>query len=238
LGKKPLIGITPGFMKDKNKLYIPKGYMDGVISAGGLAMLLPLSREDGILEEAMDRCDGFLLSGGADIDAKYFGEVNFRYNGEISPFRDYLEIFLAKRAVEQGKAVLGICRGVQVLNVALGGTLYQDIYSQIKDRELLKHSQDAPDWYPIHDIHVEKGSKVWKWFEKESIGVNSFHHQAVKEPGKGLKITAWSEDGIVEAVEHEGSTFAVGVQWHPELMYQENAEFLKIFEALVKAAYM
>jgi len=236
LKKMPLIGITPGFMSDKNKLCIGKGYVDGVNKAGGLAMLLPLSTDEGILGEIIEKFDGFLLSGGPDLDGKYFGEVNYVFTGEISPYRDFMEIYIAKKAVEYGKAVFGICRGIQVLNAALGGTLFQDIQSQIKDRELVKHFQQAPDWYPIHEVRIEKGSILWKCFGKEYLGVNSFHHQAVKDPGKGLQITSRSSDGIIEAVEHESHIFAVGVQWHPELMWQENAEALKLFKAFVEAA--
>ena len=236
MGKRPLIGITPGFARDKNRIYIAKGYVEGVNKAGGLAALLPLTIEKEVLEEAADRCDGFLLSGGPDIDGKFYGEPNYRFNGEINPERDRMEIDIAKYAIDSGKPVFGICRGIQVLNAALGGSLYQDIYSQIRDRDLLKHSQEAPEWYPVHDVAVEKASRLWDCYGKENMGVNSFHHQAVKLPGKGLKPVAWSPDGIIEAVEHESHIFAVGVQWHPELVWQEDAEVLKLFQAFVAAA--
>ncbi len=186
-----------------------------------------------MLEEALDRFDGFLLAGGADIDARCYGEENLSFNGGISPYRDALELKLAGAAVERGKPLLAICRGVQVLNVALGGTLYQDIRSQIKDRELLKHWQEAPEWYPVHDVALERDTRLWSCFRKESLGVNSYHHQAVKAVGRGLRITAVSGDGIIEALEHESRRFVVGVQWHPEQMWRENREFLKLFETFV-----
>lgn len=210
--------------------------MEGVNAAGGIAVLLPLDMGREMLEEVLDRFDGFLLSGGPDIDARYFGEENLKFGGKISPYRDAAEIKLARAAVELGKPLLAICRGLQVLNVALEGTLYQDIHSQLKDRELLKHWQEAPDWYPAHDVKLEKDTKLRSCFRKESLGVNSYHHQAVKAVGKGLGITAVSSDGIIEALEHESHRFAVGVQWHPEMMWREDREYLKLFEALINSS--
>lgn len=236
MGKRPIIGITPGFTDEKSRIVIPKGYVDGVNKAGGLGILLPYTADEAILDEAMQVCDGFLLSGGPDVDAKYYGEPNYHFNGTINPVRDRMEIYISGKAVAGGKPVLGICRGVQVLNVALGGSLYQDVYSQIKDRDLLRHSQDAPSWYPVHNVNIAEDSKLYGIFGKDSLRVNSYHHQAVKTPGKGLKPVAWSTDGIIEAVEHVSHIFAVGVQWHPELMWQEEEEVLKLFEALVEAA--
>jgi putative glutamine amidotransferase len=235
LGTRPLIGITPGYAADRDRLYTARGYVEGVNSAGGFAVLLPLLIEPEMFDEVLDRFDGFLLSGGADIDARYYGEENLKSNGEISPYRDQYEIKLAGAAVECGKSVLAICRGIQVLNAALGGTLYQDIHTQIKDRALLKHWQEAPDWYPVHDVRLEKDTLLESCFRAECVNVNSFHHQAVKDVGKGLKVTAASSDGIIEALEHESSRFIVGVQWHPELMWKENREFLKLFKAFVGA---
>lgn len=235
MAARPLIGITPGYAGDRDRIYTARGYVEGVNNAGGLAVLLPLELENEMLEEVLDRFDGFLLAGGADIDARYFGEENRKFNGEISPHRDALEIKLAKAVIERDKPLLAICRGVQILNVALGGTLYQDIHFQIKERELLKHWQEAPDWYPVHDVKLSRDTKLRSFFRKESLGVNSFHHQAVKDAGKGLKITAASSDGIIEALEHESHRFAVGVQWHPELMWREDREHLKLFEAFVRA---
>jgi len=233
---KPLIGITPWYDYDKRLTYIKDGYIEGIDKAGGLPVLLPLSVDEELLEEITARFDGFLLSGGADIDAVYYGEHNRPYNGEISPYRDRMEIYIARRAVELNKPLFGICRGIQVMNVALGGTLYQDIFSQVKDCELLKHSQSAPKWYPTHSINIERGSKVSTAFEGDTANVNSFHHQAVKDVAPCLKVTSWAADGIVESIEHKDHIFAVGVQWHPELMWQKDPVHLRLFEAFVAAA--
>lgn len=234
--KRPLIGITPNFLSDKNAISSNAGYVDGVVKAGGLPVLLPLTVDDLLIDDIIGRCDGFLLSGGNDMDAKHFNEPNYNYNGEINPSRDTFELATAGKAIASGKPVLGICRGCQVLNVAMGGSLYQDIHSQIKDRELLKHSQLAPEWYPVHEISVARESRIWHCYKQDIMRVNSFHHQAVKSPGKGLKAVAWSPDGIIEAIEYEGDEFAVGVQWHPERMWQEDVNVLKLFEAFVEAS--
>ena len=236
MGKRPIIGITPGFLRDKNKLSLGRGYADGVNKAGGLAVILPLVMEDDMLDRIMETVDGILFSGGPDIDARYFKEENLKYGGEISPERDSFELLLAKKAIEQGKAILGICRGMQLLNVALGGTLHQDIYIGHSLGEILKHWQEAPEWYPVHDVRISEGSRLHDIYSSGTLGVNSFHHQAVNEPGSGLSIVARSSDGIIEAVEGSDDHFITAVQWHPELMWQEDPLHLRLFEAFVAAA--
>lgn len=233
MGKRPIIGITPGFMRDKNNLCLGQGYVEGVNKAGGLAVILPLLLEGDMVDRVLETVDGVLFSGGSDIDARHFGEENLKCGGEISPQRDRCELILAKRAIEQRKAVLGICRGMQLLNVALGGTLHQDIHIP---EEVLKHWQEAPGWYPVHDVIVYESSKLYKIYKTDTLGVNSFHHQAIKEAGRGLSIAARSSDGIIEAVEGLDDYFLAAVQWHPELMWQEDPLQLRLFEAFVTAA--
>lgn len=230
---KPLIGVTPWYDYNSNEIYIKPGYCEGIIQAGGLPVLLPLSPDKQLFEDLFERVSGILLSGGPDVDAKHFREFNMPYNEKISPYRDAMELYLAQRAIAEGKPVFGICRGMQVMNVAVGGSLYQDIGSQIKDRAVLKHSQEAPKWYPTHAISIKEGSRVRQAHGEESIEVNSFHHQAVKDAAVGFEITALSPDGVIEAIEYKGHPFAVGVQWHPELMWKEDRTFLKLFEDFV-----
>lgn len=232
--KRPLIGITPGYKTDGERLFLKDGYYNAILEAGGLPAVIPPAQDEGLLEDYILRLDGFLLSGGPDIDARHFNEPNLPFGGEISPLRDRAELYLARRAVELDKPILGICRGIQVLNVAWGGSIYQDIYQQAGTRRVIRHSQAAPVWYPFHELDIEKGSRVWNSFEKESIYVNSFHHQAVKETAEGFRATSWSADGLVEAIEHESKRFAVGVQWHPELMWQRDRIYLGIFRLLVE----
>ena len=231
---RPLIGVTPWYDYEKSLTYIKRGYLEGVLKAGGLPLLLPAKAEDEVLSEFIERCDGFLLSGGPDVDAKYYGEENLPFNEEISPYRDHMEIFIAKKALECNKPIFGICRGIQILNVAMGGTLYQDINSQMKNT--IKHSQEAPKWYPTHGICIEKGSRVWESFKSDRARVNSFHHQDVKDVAPGFFITSKASDGVIESIEHGNHRFAVGVQWHPELMWQEDITYLRLFEDFIKAA--
>lgn len=234
--QKPVIGITPGYDDGNKMLFVKDGYYQGIVKAGGLPMVLPLTGDQNVLDELFEICAGFLFCGGPDIDARYYGEDNMPYNGEISPYRDDMEIYLVKKAVTLEKPLFGICRGIQVMNTAMGGTLYQDIPSQVKDRDVLKHSQSAPKWYPTHEVHIKKGSKVWDSFGKEQAAVNSFHHQAVKDIAPGFAATSSASDGIVESIEHENHRFAVGVQWHPELMWEKDEVYLALFREFVKQA--
>lgn len=235
---RPLIGITPWYDYDKKITYIREGYCEGVSKAGGTGMLISATQNAAELDEIIKSCRGFLISGGPDIDAALYGEINLPVNEDISPYRDFLEIYIIRKAIELNKPIFGICRGIQIMNVAMGGTLYQDIHSQIQDRELAKHSQTAPKWYPTHKINIEEGSKIYGIFGMNFIGVNSFHHQAVKDVAPGFTVSSRSEDGIIESIEYNQHIFAVGVQWHPELMWQENSSFLGLFEEFVRCCGM
>ncbi|MDN5332451.1 MAG: putative glutamine amidotransferase [Tepidanaerobacteraceae bacterium] len=232
---KPLIAITCSFVADK--IFLNRGYYEAVEKAGGIPLGVPPLKDKGALTNLLDRVDGLLLSGGPDIDPRYFGEHPRPGLGEVNPLRDEAEIFLCREAVKRRKPVLGICRGIQLMNVALGGTVYQDIGSEIENS--LKHRQEAPRWYASHDVSVSKDSLLYKIMEYELVPVNSFHHQAVKNVADFLRPVAFSPDGVVEAVEGaSGEFFLLGVQWHPEEMWREYPLQLKLFEALVDAARM
>lgn len=234
--RKPIIGITPGYDYDKKMLYVKKGYFEGINEAGGLAVILPVTESKELIREISEMCDGILVTGGPDIDARHFGENNHEFNGEISPVRDIIELNVIRDAFSMNKPILAICRGIQVLNVAFGGTLYQDIKEQYKSDYVIKHSQSAPKWYPTHDVLIEKGSKLMEIFETGTLGVNSFHHQSIKDAANDFIVSGRSPDGIIEAIEHKNKSFIIGVQWHPELMWRKNPEFLKLFKELVRYA--
>lgn len=233
--RRPLIGVTSGFDYEKNLVTINSGYLSAINASGGLGVALPAGMDEVIVDSLFERIDGILLSGGPDVDAKYWGEENLTFGGEISPLRDQCEIYIAREAVKRNMPLLGICRGAQLLNIALGGTIYQDIHSQIIDRIVIKHSQSAPKWYGTHDVFIDKESKIYQIYKRDSISVNSFHHQAVKEVAPGFKITCKSSDGIIEAIEHKENRFTLGVQWHPEVMWEKDNLQLKIFEHFIKS---
>jgi putative glutamine amidotransferase len=181
--------------------------------------------------------DGLLLSGGSDLDPGYYGEEAVPELGVTLPERDAFEIALVGMALRRGMPVFGICRGMQVLNVALGGTLYQDLPSQW-ERDLLKHRQDTPKWQPTHEVSVEDGSYIAEVMDRELVKVNSYHHQGIKDLAEGLVVTGRSSDGVIEAVEAGdiSERWLLGVQWHAEAMRGAGPQQESLFEAHVSAA--
>jgi putative glutamine amidotransferase len=225
----PIIGVTSSYDWDRNNYILPASYIESIIICGGLPILLPPTTTKNS-EEVIALLDGIMLTGGVDVDPSQYGEPPIPKLGKIDPIRDGYELYLTREAIEHQKPLLAICRGIQVLNVALGGTLYQDVYTQVDGS--FKHSQMAPRYYPTHKVKILKDSKLFEIFGKNEIGVNSFHHQAIKTLGKGLTANAWSEDGLIEGVENQGENFVLGVQWHPERMIK--GEMVKIFQAFVE----
>jgi putative glutamine amidotransferase len=178
--------------------------------------------------------DGLVLSGGSDVDPHYFGEEPHPKIGNITPERDKTEFLLTKAMLKRNKPILAICRGIQILNVAAGGKLYQDIASQYEG-ELIQHSQKAPRSYLAHSVQVTPGSLLAKSAGSESFRVNTFHHQAVSTVAPGFEVTAVASDGIIEGIESADYHFALGVQWHPESSYDEDIISRNIFAAFIKA---
>lgn len=227
----PRIGITCGIDYAAQRIQVNADYVRAVQAAGGIPVLLPPVPGDPAA--ILAGVDGLLLTGGVDVDPVLFGEEPLRQNGEIQPDRDASEIPLCRLALETGVPVLGICRGHQVLAVAAGGSLYQDLPAQVP--ECLKHSQQAPRWHPTHALRIERHSRLGAMFGPE-LRVNSFHHQAVKGVPPGFAETARAPDGVNEAIEHPSHPFAIGVQWHPEAMWDREYNYNALFRALVEAA--
>jgi len=205
-----------------------------VEKGGGVPLLLPLSRDERIIEKYVDIIDGLLLSGGGDVDpALYEEEPHWELEG-VSPERDRFEIALIRKMLARKGVILGICRGIQVLNTALGGTLYQDLRTQCGDT--FQHRQDTPRKHPAHTVKIQEGSRLYSVIGNTVIRVNSLHHQAVKGVADGLKAVCWAGDGVIEGVEAPELPFVIGVQWHPEAMWQEHEHASSLFRAFVRAA--
>lgn len=230
--KSPLIGVSAS---ENSPAAAPSTYIKSIRKAGGVPVVIPMTTEKEQLEKILATVDGILMTGGEDIDPlKYYGEEPLRAQGEIVPYRDEFDCMLIKMAVEKGLPLLGICRGEQLLNVVFGGTLYQDIPSQAKD-SYVKHRQQAPSSYGTHSISIEKGSILNKVLGTERAVVNSFHHQAVKDPAPGFKVIARAADGIIEGIQMNEKVF--GLQFHPEgFVANGDDTFLPIFQYFVEKA--
>ncbi|MBR2002102.1 MAG: gamma-glutamyl-gamma-aminobutyrate hydrolase family protein, partial [Firmicutes bacterium] len=186
------------------------------------------------MEEMMSRLDGFLITGGPDIDPRLYGEEVVIESGILTPNRDHTEMSVLKKAIAMNKPVLGICRGIQIINVAMGGTLYQDLASQ--HPEDCDHTMPKPAIKPYHDVDIMKDTPLYQWIGQEVLGVNTLHHQAVKDLAEGLKVQAISKGGdLVESFWAPEMKFYCGVQWHPEFLFQKYPEHKAIFQAFVDA---
>lgn len=230
---KPIIGITPDVEKD-DKHFLRNDYMQAIIRAGGLPFIIPIGDEADIVQ-VVGLLDGLLLTGGNDINPLLFNEEPHTHLGEVSPSRDLFELELARQMLKADKPILGICRGLQLLNVAVGGTLYQDLHQQ-NEGPMLQHLQKSPTTHPSHFVQLEKGSLLAEIVGSERIQVNSFHHQALKDVPAVFKVSGSASDGIIEAVESVDEKFVLGVQWHPELLATKgDAVSLRIFDRFVGA---
>jgi putative glutamine amidotransferase len=230
----PLIGITCGHQwSDPERFYVNGPYIHGITAAGGIPILVPyLDRAK--LEQILDRIDALLVPGGIDVDAKHYNQDLHPKSGIINPWWDELDITMIRGALARNLPILAICRGCQVLNVACGGSLIQDIESFVS--QPIKHQQQAPKWYPTHAVSIEQGSLLAQIFGTEVVRVNSFHHQAVEQAAPGLRVTARASDGVIEAIESTKHSFVIGVQWHPELMTSHDAKMQSLFDHFTAAA--
>lgn len=226
--KKPLIGIVPLVDTARESYWMLPGYMQGVEQAGGVPVMLPLTDDAEALRQLAATCDGFLLPGGQDVSPALYGAAASPQCGETSPARDAMEKQLLGMVLAADKPVLGICRGIQVMNVVLGGTLYQDI----KPFEHVPHNDH---WAKVHTVTVRRGTLLSRLLGQDTVLVNSQHHQAADRIAPELEIAALSEDGIVEALEKPDAHFCLGVQWHPEWLSDADPVQQGLFGAFVEA---
>ena len=231
---KPVIGVMPLWDETKKSIWMLPEYLGGIIQAGGVPMIFPLSDHEEELKILSDMCDGFLFTGGQDVSPEIYNEKPLGKSVSCCRIRDRMETIILKEAMKNDKPLLGICRGIQLINAELGGTLYQDIPTQYPSST--EHHQRAPYDVPVHTVNIVKDSPLYSVLKTECLPVNSYHHQAVKAVAPDLEVMAISEDGLTEALYRPKSRFLWAVQWHPEFSYKKDVNSSRIFKAFVDAA--
>jgi putative glutamine amidotransferase len=233
--RRPVIGLAPLWDEEKDSLWMLPGYMDGIEQAGGLPVMLPLSTDKLMLEQICRSVDGLLFTGGQDVCPGLYGEEKSTCCGTICDKRDDMESLLFSISVmSMDKPAFGICRGIQLFNVLLGGTLYQDLPAQYKGMPQLCHRQKPPYGMPDHRVTIGTGSPLHALLGTDTMAVNSCHHQGIRELSQELVCMAVAEDGLIEAVYVPCRRFVWAVQWHPEYsLHDENSRLL--FEAFINA---
>ena len=234
----PLIGVSTSITVGENpeRAYVNSAYLRAIEQAGGIPVLLPPQLGTAARETLWRRLDGLVLTGGGDIEPARFGDAPHAATALVSPERDAHEMELVERALRDEVPLFGICRGLQVLNVALGGSLHQHIADAVGGA--VQHVQAEPRHIATHPVKVlAEGTRLGRILGVPELAVNSFHHQAVKTPGRGLREVAWAPDQVIEALEHEDQRrFVLAVQWHPEDLVEQDAAARALFGAVVEAA--
>lgn len=233
---KPLIGILSNITshnEDKilgiERIFTSKTYVNAVEKSGGVPLIIPVNTDKENIKRQIQVVDGVIISGGVDVNPILYNEEPIKELGYINPDIDEFDIIAIKTAIELNKPILGICRGLQVINVSLGGSLYQDIsYAN----SFVKHFQDTKSYIATHQIEIDKDSILYEVLGEKAF-VNSYHHQSIKDLGEGLEIIAYSKDGIVEAVQSNSSNFILGVQWHPEMMADYDKKMMDLFKLFI-----
>lgn len=235
---EPLIGVSTSITVGEypERAYVNSAYLRAIEQAGGIPVLLPPQLSAAARETLWRRLDGLVLTGGGDIEPRRFGQAPHPKTALVSEDRDALELDLVDRALRDDVPLFGICRGLQVINVALGGSLQQHIPDAVGDT--VQHSQTEKRHVTTHPVKLlAEGTRLGRILATSELAVNSFHHQALGTLGRGLREVAWAPDQVIEAVEHEDQRrFVVAVQWHPEDLVEHDAAARALFSAVVEAA--
>lgn len=231
---RPVIGIIPLYDEEKQSYWMLPGYMQALEACLSIPVMLPLTQDKTELLYFIRECDGLLLPGGQDVEPALYGEARSEQCSPTCPARDTMEGILLDAAIRLDKPVLGICRGLQFLNTHTGGTLYQDLASEHPTG--ISHRMTPPYDRVAHQVTIERESPLYEIIGSKEYGVNSCHHQAIRDLSPILAPAATSEDGLIEATWMPGKHFMLGVQWHPEFSYSSDPAAMRLFEAFVKAA--
>lgn len=232
---KPIIGLTPSHDTQTNDINMRPTYLNAVKAAGGIPLVLPLEIEKSDLQDLVNLLDGFLFTGGPDIHPFLFGEETHSDCSNVSTKRDSLELMLLPMVMEQKKPILAVCRGIQLVNIGLGGTIYQDIPSQYPKDFPIAHKQPFYYTIPSHTVTITPQTKLAEICRQPSIKVNSMHHQAVKDVAPGCIVSGVGPDGLIEAIEMPEYPFFIGVQWHPEYLCEQDQAAANLFSQFIKA---
>jgi putative glutamine amidotransferase len=238
-GTSPLIGITADVAgasaqvsnrTNDTTLFLPQRYLAAIERAGAIPVVLSSNRTKSTVRQLLSLLDGLVLSGGNfDIHPRYYGERPIKELGEVKSARTDFELAITDQALQQDLPILGICGGAQAINVALGGSLYQDITTQLSDAGAGEHSSKNPSGG--HSIHIESGTRLFDIVKRSILKVNTSHHQAVKRLGRGLIVNAVADDGVIEGIESTEHGFVLGMQWHPEVLAPRQQHQQRIFSS-------
>lgn len=233
--KKPMIGIIPLYDEKKESYWMLPNYMKGIEEAGGIPVMLPLTTDSEVIMSIADAFDGFLFTGGQDVNPDIYGEKTEIFCGKLCIERDCMEEILFKQLIKLDKPAFGICRGLQMFNAVLDGTLYQDINIQMQSEIQIAHQQKPPYDKPVHLVNIEKETPLYRILKADTLMVNSYHHQGIKKLSNQLLCAAKAEDGLTEAVYIPGKRFIMAVQWHPEFIYKADNSNFELFVEFIKS---